>query len=96
MISDKALLDIPIKDAAAHIFRRPFLFVNPTAHMLQIATFLAIGPQIYADGLIVINESNNKPIGRISSKHAIAITSDSLGHSYENNEIGITYCLEFQ
>jgi CBS domain-containing protein len=72
MILDKALLDIPIKDAAAHIFRRPFLFVNPTAHMLQIATFLAIGPQIYADGLIVINESNNKPIGRISSKHIIS------------------------
>jgi hypothetical protein len=38
--------------------------------MLQITTFLAIGPQIYVDGLIVINESK-KPIGRISSKHII-------------------------
>jgi len=65
------LLGIPIKDAAAHIFRRPYLFVNPNAHTLQIATFLAIGPQIYVDGLVVINESK-KPIGRIGSKHIIS------------------------
>ena len=64
------LLDIPIKDVAAQIFRRPCLFVNPTAHIFQIATYLAIGPQIYVDGLIVINESK-KPIGIISSKHII-------------------------
>jgi CBS domain-containing protein len=64
------LADIPIKDAAAHIFRRPFLFVNPTAPMMQIATLLAIGPQIYVDGLVVINESK-QAIGRISSKHII-------------------------
>jgi hypothetical protein len=38
------LLDIPIKNAAAHIFRRPYLFVNSTTRMLQVATFLAIGP----------------------------------------------------
>jgi predicted transcriptional regulator len=65
------LIDIPIIDAAAHIFRRPCLFVNPTAQMLQIATFLAIGPQIYADGLVVIDDKK-KPIGRISSKHIIS------------------------
>jgi predicted transcriptional regulator len=64
------LLGIPIKDAAAHIFRRPYLFVNSTVRMLQIATFLAIGPQIYVDGLVVFNESK-KLIGRISSKHII-------------------------
>jgi predicted transcriptional regulator len=65
------LIDIPIIDAAAHIFRRPCLFVDPTAQMLQIATFLAIGPQIYADGLVVIDDKK-KPIGRISSKHIIS------------------------
>ena len=65
------LLDIPIKDAPAHIFRRPYLFVDLTAHMLQIATFLAIGPQIYADGLVVINNKTKNPAGRISSKHII-------------------------
>src|SRR5689334_13978752 len=65
------LAGIPIIDAAAHIFRRPCLFVNPTTQMLQIATFLAIGPQIYADGLVVIDDKK-KPIGRISSKHIIS------------------------
>jgi predicted transcriptional regulator len=65
------LAGIPIIDAVAHIFRRPCLFVNPTAQMLQIATFLAIGPQIYADGLVVIDDKK-KPIGRISSKHIIS------------------------
>jgi CBS domain-containing protein len=65
------LADIPIVDAASHIFRRPCLFVNPTAQMLQIATFLAIGPQIYADGLVVIDDKK-KPIGRIDSKHIIS------------------------
>ena len=52
------LVDIPIIDAAAHIFRRPCLFVNPTAQMLQIATFLAIGPQIYVDGLVINGVGN--------------------------------------
>jgi hypothetical protein len=58
------LAGISIIVAAAHIFRRPCLFIYPTAQTLQIATFLAIGPQIYADGLVVINE-RKKPIGRI-------------------------------
>jgi predicted transcriptional regulator len=65
------LLGIAIKDAEAHIFRRQYIFVNPTAHMLQIQQFLAIGPQIYVDGLVVIDGSK-KPIGRIGSKHIIS------------------------
>jgi len=77
------LTDIPIIDAAAHIFRRPCLFVDPTAQMLQIATFLAIGPQIYADGLVV-TDGKKKPIGRIDSKHIISNIID----------IGYPECLE--
>ncbi|MGA9844139.1 MAG: hypothetical protein WBQ25_17690 [Nitrososphaeraceae archaeon] len=76
-------MDPPIIDAAAHIFRRPCLFVNPTAQMFQIATFLAIGPQIYADGLVVIDDKK-KPIGRIGSKHIISNIID----------IGYPECLE--
>ncbi len=70
-MSPSDLASIPIIDAAAHIFRRPCLFVNPTDKLLQIATFLAIGPQIYADGLVVIDDKK-KPIGRIDSKHIIS------------------------
>jgi hypothetical protein len=46
--------------------------------MLQVATFLAIGPEIYVDGLLVIDEKvqTGKPIGRISSRHVICCILD--------------------
>jgi hypothetical protein len=66
------LSDIRIKDAAPHIFRRPFLFVESNTQMLQIATLFAIGHQIYVDGIIVIDEVQKRPVGRISSKHIIS------------------------
>jgi predicted transcriptional regulator len=71
------LSDIRIKDAAPHIFRRPFLFVESNTQMLQIATFFAIGPQIYVDGIIVIDGVQKRPVGRISSKHIISSILDS-------------------
>lgn len=49
--------------AAPQIFRRPLLFVGPKDPMLQVATFLAIGPQIYADGLVVLE--GDRLAGRI-------------------------------
>ena len=75
------LLDLQIKDAAPHIFRRPFLYVEQNTRMMQLATFLAIGPQIYLDGLVVTNENEHargtKPIGRIGSKQIIFSLLDS-------------------
>ena len=71
------LSEIRIKDAAPHIFRRPFLFVESGTQMLQIATFFAIGPQIYVDGIIVIDEVQKKPVGRINCKHIISSILDS-------------------
>lgn len=44
-----------IRAAAPQIFRRPLLFVNPDDRMLQVATFLATGLQIYVDGLVVLD-----------------------------------------
>jgi hypothetical protein len=68
------LLDIPIKDAAPNILRRPILFVESNTPMLQLATFLAIGPEIYVDGLLVIDDKvqRGKPIGRISKSSVIS------------------------
>lgn len=57
------LQDISIREAAPHIFRRPLLYVSPFDSMLQVATFIATGPQIYVDGLVVLEE--NKLAGRI-------------------------------
>ena len=70
----KRILDIQIKNAAPHIFTRPFLFVEPNTRMLKIATFLAIGPLIYVDGLIVVsdNDKGQRPVGIIASKHIIS------------------------
>jgi CBS domain-containing protein len=74
MNRNTSLEDILIRDAAPQIFRRPFLFVEPNSRLLKIATFLAIGPQIYVDGLVVIDKGRGKeePIGRISSKEIIS------------------------
>jgi len=73
--------DISIKKAAPHIFTRPFLFVEPNTRMQQLETFLAIGPQIYVDGLVVISEDNKgqrvRPVDRIDSKHIISKLLDS-------------------
>jgi len=77
----KYISDIPIKNAAPHIFTRPYLSVEPNTPMLQLATFLAIGPQIYVDGLVVISENEKgqriRPVGRIDCKHIISNLLDS-------------------
>ena len=72
----KHIADIQIKNAA-HIFLDDhFYLLNQIHVMLQIATFLAIGPQIYVDGLVVVTDDDRgqrtRPIGRISSKHIIS------------------------
>ena len=47
--------EISIREAAPQIFRRPLLYVGPDEDLVHAATFLAIGPQIYADGLVVLD-----------------------------------------
>ncbi len=59
----------PISDIVPHIFKRPVLSVSATDSLLQVATFLAIGPQIYVDGLVVLD--GQKPVGRIGGRHII-------------------------
>lgn len=65
-----------IIEAAPQIFRRPLLQVSSTDPMLQVATFLAIGPQIYADGLVVLDSQSGRLAGRIGgyalSQHILA------------------------
>ena len=63
------LSDTSVRVAVPHIFRRPLLDVSPETPLTQLATFLAIGPQIYVDGLAVTLDQ--KPVGRIGSKHIL-------------------------
>jgi predicted transcriptional regulator len=62
-------LERPISDVVPHIFKRPVLSVSPVDSLLQAGTFLAIGPQIYVDGLVVLD--GQKPVGRIGGQHII-------------------------
>lgn len=63
------LEDISIRESADQIFKRPSLSISPETLLPQVATFLAIGPQIYVDGLVVT--VGKDPVGRISSKHIL-------------------------
>lgn len=62
-------LERPISDVVPHIFKRPVLSISPADSLLQAGTFLAIGPQIYVDGLVVLD--GQKPVGRIGGQHII-------------------------
>lgn len=62
-------LETPVRDIVPHIFKRPVLGVSPKDSLLQVGTFLAIGPQIYVDGLVVLD--GQKAIGRIGGQHII-------------------------
>ena len=62
-------------DAESHFFIRLFLFYERNTPMLQIATFLAIGPQIHVDGMVVVTDNDKgqrtSPEGRIRSKRIV-------------------------
>lgn len=62
-------LEQPISDVVPHIFKRPLLHVNPSDSLLTVATFLALGPQIYVDGLVVLD--GHKAVGIIGGRHTI-------------------------
>lgn len=66
-----------IKEAVPHIFRRPVLSVEPHDSLLKAGTFLAIGPQIYVDGLVVLDGSS--PVGRIGGKSILKHILESKG-----------------
>jgi CBS domain-containing protein len=55
--------EVTIRAAAPQIFRRPLIYVGPNDAMIHAATFLAIGPQIYVDGLVVLD--SGRLVGRI-------------------------------
>jgi CBS domain-containing protein len=62
-------LERPISDVVPHIFKRPVLSVSPSDSLLQTGIFLSIGPQIYVDGLVVLD--GQKPVGRMGGQHII-------------------------
>lgn len=62
-------LEKPISDLFPQILKRPLLYVGPSDSLLQVGTFLALGPQIYVDGLVVLD--GHQAIGTIGGRNII-------------------------
>lgn len=61
------------------IFKRPFIPVVLDTPLYQFSVFLAIGPEIYVDGLVVLEKNNQQVVGRLGCKN---ILSHLLNTSY--------------
>ena len=61
-----------VVDVFPYIFNRPFIPVNLDMPLYQFSVFLAIGPEIYVDGLIVIDEKSQQVVGRLGSKNILS------------------------
>ncbi len=71
------LFRLKVKEIFTDSAKRPFLFVYPDTKLLEVTTFLAIGPEIYVDGIVVITEENHNerklqtPVGTIGGKNIL-------------------------
>ncbi len=52
------LARLKVKEVFNDSAKRPFLFVYPDTKLLEVTTFLAIGPEIYVDGVVVVTEES--------------------------------------
>ncbi len=73
-----------VKDNFAKILSRPFISVYPNTKLFELIPFLAIGPDIYADGLLVTSKNitqedhdnfNNKK-DKLSKKSRVEISDE--------------------
>ena len=68
------LAKLKVKDVFNDSAKRQFLYVYPNSKLLEVVTFLAIGPEIYVDGVAVVAEENldgkkiQTPVGMIGGK----------------------------
>jgi len=68
------------REVVPHIFKRPVLSVDAHDPMYKAATFLAAGPQIYADGLVVLD--GPATVGRIGGRTIIKHILESKGEEW--------------
>jgi CBS domain-containing protein len=91
-----------VRNVFPHIFNRPFIPVVLDTPLIQFSVFLAIGPEIYVDGLVVLDRSNQHVVGRIGCKNILShllnngylewqnTTADQImGRMYKEDEVMI-------
>jgi CBS domain-containing protein len=61
-----------VVDVFPQIFKRPFIPVVLDTPLYQFSVFLAIGPEIYVDGLVVLEKTNQQVVGRIGSRDILS------------------------
>jgi CBS domain-containing protein len=77
------LAKLKVKEAFNDSAKRPFLFVYPKTNLLEIITFLAIGPEIYVDGVVVVTEESHNgkkiqtPVGMIGGRNVLRYMLES-------------------
>lgn len=92
-------LDTPVNKLFPNVFERPVLFVYPDTKLVELTSYLAMGPQIYADGLLVMERpedekqdndqvkprtASRRVIGQLGSKHIISHITQTDSRSYQN------------
>jgi CBS domain-containing protein len=77
------LAKLKVKEVFNDSAKRPFLFVYPDTKLLEITTFLAIGPEIYVDGVVVVTEESRNgkkiqtPVGMIGGRNVLRYMLES-------------------
>ena len=93
-------LDTPVSQLFPDLFERPILFVHSDTKLIELTSYLSIGPQIYADGLLVMEQPGDRKqhnfqgksgiarrrvIGQLGSKHIISHIIQMDPFSYSNS-----------
>ena len=89
-----------VVDVFPHIFKRPFIPIVLDTPLYQFSVFLAIGPEIYVDGLVVLEKTNQQVVGKLGCKNILShllntsysewrsTTADQImGRSYKEEEM---------
>ena len=61
-----------VVDVFPHIFKRPFIPIVLDTPLYQFSVFLAIGPEIYVDGLVVLEKNNQQVVGRLGCRNILS------------------------
>ena len=78
------LARLKVKEVFNDSAKRPILFVYPDTKLLEVTTFLAIGPEIYVDGVVVVTEESHNgekiqtPVGMIGGKNVLRSMLDGM------------------